>query len=116
MGRKPGITDELIIQMYKSGMSYKEMQPIVGLIDGDGWVQKRGYVMNITTGSQSFAHGLLTVFKTWKLRSEITTELTKTNKIIYRVWVKGKYDLPKLASIIYENVNDCFIKHSTFAD
>ncbi|MFS0646575.1 LAGLIDADG family homing endonuclease [Siminovitchia sp. 179-K 8D1 HS] len=91
----------------------KEYLPsfIRGVIDGDGWVQKRGYVMNVTTGSRRFAHALLTVFKSWTLRSEITTELTKTNKNIYRVWVKGKYELPKLASIIYENVNDCFIKH-----
>ena len=33
MPRNPGITDEEIIKMYKSGMSYKEMKPIVGLSD-----------------------------------------------------------------------------------
>ena len=31
MPRKPGVTDETIIQMYKSGMSYKEMEPITGI-------------------------------------------------------------------------------------
>ncbi|MCB5934278.1 hypothetical protein LI012_00855 [Caldibacillus thermoamylovorans] len=36
---------------------------IRGVIDGDGWVQKTGYVMNITTGSNLFAQGLLNVFK-----------------------------------------------------
>ena len=25
-----------------------------GVIDGDGWVQKTGYVMNVTTGSLHF--------------------------------------------------------------
>lgn len=31
---------------------------IRGVVDGDGWVQKTGYVMNITTGSLIFAVGL----------------------------------------------------------
>lgn len=53
---------------------------IAGVIEKDGWVQKAGYVMNITTGSLQFAEGLLSV---------------------YRVWVKGKDDLPKLAKIVY---------------
>ncbi|WP_216828617.1 helix-turn-helix domain containing protein [Alkalihalobacterium elongatum] len=33
MARNPGITDDIIIDMYKSGMSYKEMQTIVGISD-----------------------------------------------------------------------------------
>ena len=33
MPRYPGITDEIIIEMYKSGMSFKEMVPIIGLSD-----------------------------------------------------------------------------------
>ncbi|WP_078546776.1 LAGLIDADG family homing endonuclease [Litchfieldia alkalitelluris] len=76
---------------------------IRGVIDGDGWVQNKGYVMNITTGSLDFAKGLLSVFQTWKLRSEITTETTQANHPIYRVWVKGKSDLPHLAKLIYNN-------------
>ncbi|SES11244.1 hypothetical protein [Psychrobacillus sp. OK032] len=31
MPRKRGITDEMIIEMYKSGMTYKEMETTVGL-------------------------------------------------------------------------------------
>ncbi|TQR18465.1 hypothetical protein [Psychrobacillus soli] len=31
MPRKRGITDEMIIDMYKSGMTYKEMELVVGL-------------------------------------------------------------------------------------
>ena len=76
---------------------------IRGVIDGDGWVQKTGYVMNITTGSLPFAQGLLSTFQTWKLRSEITTEISQAGNSIYRVWVKGKDELPKLAKIIYNN-------------
>lgn len=91
----------------------KEFLPsfIRGVIDGDGWVQRTGYVMNITTGSSQFASGLLNVFQTWDLRSEITTTNTKTGKVIYRVWVKGKFDLPKLADIIYKDANDYFIPY-----
>ncbi|WP_338786445.1 LAGLIDADG family homing endonuclease [Metabacillus sp. FJAT-53654] len=76
---------------------------IAGVVEGDGWVQKRGYVMNITTGSIQFAEGLLSVFQTWNLRSEITTEFTQAGNPIYRVWVKGKFTLPELAKIIYND-------------
>jgi hypothetical protein len=80
-----------------------------GVIDGDGWVQKTGYVMNITTGSIHFAEGLLSVFKSWKLRTEITSTLSYAGNQIYRVWVKGKLNLPKLAKIIYNDATDNFI-------
>ncbi len=83
-----------------------------GVIDGDGWVQKTGYVMNVTSGSQNFAEGLLSVFQSWELRSEISTTINQAANPIYRVWVKGKYDLPKLAKIIYNDAeNDNFIFH-----
>lgn len=80
-----------------------------GVIDGDGWVQKRGYVMNVTSSSIDFAEGLLSVFRKWELRTEITVEKTQLGKLIYRVWVKGKYDLPKLADIIYSKSNDNYV-------
>ena len=80
-----------------------------GVIDGDGWVQNRGYVMNVTSGSIRFAEGLLSVFQSWELRSEITTEISGTGNPIYRVWVKGKHTLPKLAKIIYNNATDNYI-------
>lgn len=81
---------------------------IRGVIDGDGWVQDRGYVMNITTASDVFANGIFTVFQNWNLRTVITKELTLSKKNIYRVWVKGKKDLPKLADIIYDGTGDLF--------
>ncbi|MGG4489082.1 hypothetical protein [Metabacillus idriensis] len=73
------------------------------MIEGDGWVQKTGYVLNITTASKHFANGLLLTFQNWDLRSESTTVLSQSKNVIYRVWVKGKYELPKLAEIIYNN-------------
>ena len=74
-----------------------------GVIDGDGWVQNTGYVMNVTTASCEFAEGLLSVFVNWKLKAEITQTLTKNGKVVQRVWVKGKHELPKLAEIIYKD-------------
>ena len=82
-----------------------------GVIDGDGWVQKTGYVMNVTTASNNFAKGLHSVFQLWNLRTEITIEKTTTKKMVYRVWVKGKFDLPKLAKIIYINSNENCVFH-----
>ncbi len=79
-----------------------------GVIDGDGWVQNRGYVMNITTASEKFANGLFAVFQNWKFRTEITKELTQSKKTIYRIWVKGKRDLPKLADIIYDRAGNLY--------
>lgn len=84
---------------------------IRGVIDGDGWVQDRGYVMNITTASEPFAHGLLAVFQKWELRTEITSETTVKGKNIFRVWVKGKLYLPKLATIIYYGTDDLHIEN-----
>lgn len=57
----------------------KEYLPafIKGVIDGDGWVQKTGYVMNVTSASKEFADGLLRVFQSWELQSEITTEISQ---------------------------------------
>ncbi|PAQ15481.1 hypothetical protein CD798_06755 [Bacillaceae bacterium SAOS 7] len=75
---------------------------IRGVIDGDGWVDHEGYTMNITTGSQLFAEGLLSVFESWELYSQITTAITKAGNPFYRTWVKGKEHLLKLAKIIYK--------------
>lgn len=72
---------------------------IRGVIDGDGWVQDRGYVMNVTTASIDFANGLHDVFTNWGLRSEIKQDHHSNG--IYRVWVKGKRDIARLSEIIY---------------
>ena len=82
-----------------------------GVIDGDGWVQKTGYVMNITSGSHLFATGLLSVFQSWTINSEISSKINKNGKHVYRVWVKGKYELPKLAKIIYDGATDNFVQY-----
>ena len=79
---------------------------IRGVIDGDGTVDKKGYRMNITTASKSFAHSLYELFQSWDLKSDITSILTKNNTEIFRVWVKSKKSILKLAELIYKDCND----------
>lgn len=85
----------------------KEYLPsfVRGVIDGDGWVDKEGYTMHITSGSKRFAEALLSLFLTWKLKSKITSITGKSGNPIYRVWLNGKTELQKLAEIIYKNTD-----------
>ena len=76
-----------------------------GVIDGDGWVGSEGYQMNVTSGSLNFAEGLLEVFQSWKLKSDITEINTQNGNVIYRIWVRGKLELQKLSEIIYNEAN-----------
>lgn len=71
---------------------------IRGVIDGDGWVQDRGYVMNITTASEIFAEQLRDVFEGMGLNTRIAIQSNA-----YRVWVSGKNDVIKLAEWLYGN-------------
>ena len=83
-----------------------------GVVDGDGWVDHEGYAVNVTTGSESFAKGLSSVLQSWRLASNITSFIAKSGNRIYRVWVKGKDQLVKLAAIIYQYVGEQdFIVH-----
>lgn len=82
---------------------------IRGVIDGDGWVQTTAYTMNVTTGSEDFANGLLDVFESWELNSYIKKHETPSGRDIFRVFVSGKNDVAKLASIVYKNCGDCFV-------
>lgn len=76
-----------------------------GVIDGDGWVGSEGYQMNVTSGSLNFSEGLLEVFQSWKLKSDITEIKTQNGNAIYRIWVRGKLELQKLSKIIYKEAN-----------
>lgn len=77
-----------------------------GVIDGDGWVDKEGYVVNVTTASAAFAKSLLAVLQVWHLKAELSSSVSKTSNKFYRIWVRGKDSVVKLASIIYENTQD----------
>ncbi|WP_019413994.1 LAGLIDADG family homing endonuclease [Paenisporosarcina sp. TG20] len=73
-----------------------------GVIDGDGWVGHEGYQMNVTSGSQIFAKGLLSIFRSWELKSGITEQKSQAGNPIYRIWVSGKAELLRLSEIIYK--------------
>lgn len=63
---------------------------IRGVIDGDGWIDKAGYAMNITSCSKPFSEALLSLFLSWKLKPEITSITGQSGNPIYRVWLNGK--------------------------
>lgn len=77
---------------------------IRGVIDGDGWIQDRGYVMNVTNASDSFSRNLLDIFIRRGLRGRITRQGNAN-----RVWVSGKQDVINLAEWIYEGAGDLFL-------
>lgn len=79
---------------------------IRGVIDGDGYVDKKGYVVTITTGSSDFAEGLLNVFQKWVISARIRCSKNKNNtSFIYRIVISGKGELIKLSKVIYNNVS-----------
>lgn len=77
---------------------------IRGVIDGDGWVQDRGYVMNVTSGSFLFSYYLHEVLNHFKFNSRVS----KTNGV-YRVWVSGKRDIVELSRWLYRDCGDLFL-------
>lgn len=81
-----------------------------GVIDGDGWVHKKGYVMNVTTGSLAFAEGLYNIFKSMELKTDISTVLGGKNTA-YRVWVRGKESVKVLGILLYQNCENNFVIH-----
>ena len=84
---------------------------IRGVIDGDGWVQDRGYTMNVTSGSFDFADGLLGVFLSWGLNARIGIDRTPLGRPVYRVIVAGKNDLVRLSEIIYKDSGEACVYH-----
>ena len=77
---------------------------IRGVVDGDGWIQERGYVMNVTNASESFSYSLLKTFQQRNLNARIS----KQNNA-YRVFVSGKQDVINLADWIYADCGDLYL-------
>ncbi|WP_409270240.1 LAGLIDADG family homing endonuclease [Neobacillus sp. SCS-31] len=86
-----------------------------GVIDGDGYVDNEGYTVTVTSGSSSFAQGLLSVYQEWTLRARIRTEKTNSLNSIYRVVVSDRESVKKLADIIYRNArSNCVLKKKKY--
>ncbi len=104
--RALGITENksLTVDMPEVPKEYQS-DFIRGVIDGDGWVQDRGYVMNITTASKTFADELMCVFKKRGLNSRVVNQSNA-----YRVWVSGKQDVINLAEWLYEGKPNLYLE------
>lgn len=83
---------------------------IRGVIDGDGWVCKRGYSVTITSASESFANSLLRILSHQGFDTRIRVDITEGHSTIYRVTVSGKEQVLKLADWIYADAGDLFLK------
>ena len=89
----------------------KEYMPsfIRGVIDGDGWVQDRGYIVTITSASEKFSNTLKDIFISWELNTRINGQKTERGNPIYRIIVSGKQDVINLYDIIYDD-SDLFVE------
>lgn len=81
---------------------------IRGVIDGDGWIHKKGYTMNVTTASTEFAKFLFGSFRSLELKSRIYTDTSGKNTV-YRVFVSGKNDILVLADWLYTDCGDLYL-------
>lgn len=75
-----------------------------GVIDGDGWVQNRGYMMNITSGSLLFAYQLREVL----VYNGFNAYLRKQSGA-YRVWVSGKDEVHRLGEWLLKDAGELYL-------
>jgi len=75
-----------------------------GVIDGDGWIQDRGYVVNITSGSSLFAVQLYEILTKHGFNVDI-----RKQSGAYRIWIKGKNDVKRLAEWLYTDAGVLFL-------
>jgi hypothetical protein len=78
---------------------------IRGVIDGDGWVHERGYVMNVTSGSFEFSRALTNVFIGEGLNARLVEDGS-----VYRIRVSGKEDVLRLGEWIYADCGDLLLE------
>lgn len=77
---------------------------IRGVIDGDGWVQDRGYVMVVTSASPLFAYKLHDLLGSL----DYSVRIVKQSDA-YRVIVSGKSDIIRLGKWIYNDCGDLYL-------
>jgi intein-encoded DNA endonuclease-like protein len=78
---------------------------IRGVVDGDGWVQDRGYVMKVTSGSANFSYALCDVLIDEGFNARVTSDNN-----VFRVTVSGKQDVIKLGEWLYVDCGDLLLE------
>ena len=102
---KRGITEKksLIVGLPKVPSAYFA-DFLRGVIDGDGWVHPKGYVITITSGSEVFAKQL-----TERLKAEGFPFRTEHDGYAYRIKLSGKDEIKRLESYLYYDPNAFYI-------
>lgn len=75
-----------------------------GIIDGDGWVHAKGYVVTVTSGSEVFAEQL-----TARLKTAGYPFRTVLGGNIFRIKLSGKDEIKRLESYLYYDPNAFYI-------
>lgn len=79
-----------------------------GIIDGDGWVHHKGYMMSIISASPSFAERLFGVLQTNGFNTRIIVD-NSGKSTYYRVRVSGKDDVRRLGEWLYADCGDLYL-------
>ncbi|NEU30144.1 hypothetical protein GN156_05035 [bacterium LRH843] len=77
-----------------------------GIIDGDGWVDRKGYRVVVYTGSEKFSKGLNQAF----LQLNLNSRIRKDKRGLYCITVSRKQNVRKLKEIIYTKSGDLYLK------
>jgi DNA-binding transcriptional regulator WhiA len=82
---------------------------IRGVIDGDGWVHKNGYMVIITSGSPLFAFQLYQVLSDFRYNTRVNKQSGA-----YRIIVSGKEDIKRLARWIYTEAGVLYLPRKRY--
>lgn len=77
---------------------------IRGVIDGDGWVHAKGYVVTITSGSEAFANQL-----TERLKAAGFPFRANHDGYAYRIKLSGKNEVKRLGAWLYADPSAFYI-------
>jgi hypothetical protein len=77
-----------------------------GIIDGDGWVDRKSYRVVVYTGSEKFSEGLYEAFLDLKLNPRIRRD----TRGLYSVTISRKHNVLRLADIIYAKKGNLYLK------
>ncbi|MDZ5474155.1 LAGLIDADG family homing endonuclease [Bacillus sp. 31A1R] len=77
-----------------------------GVIDGDGWVDKKSYRVVVYTGSENFAIGLNKAF----LERGLNARIRRDKRGLYCVTVSTKQNVLMLGDLIYKNKGELYLK------